>query len=292
MNQASPPGLRFAYGTNGLGDHRLGDALALLADCGYQGVALTLDHHHLDPAAAGLAARVSTAAALLARLGLAVVVETGARFVLDPRRKHQPTLLSDEEDGQARRLGFLRLAVDVAADLGAEAVSLWAGVPPPGCPPELAWERLTEGCGVLADHAARAGIRLGFEPEPGMLVATVDDYERLLAALGGPFVFGLTLDVGHCLCGDNPPADCIRRFAHRLVHVQIEDMRRGVHEHLNFGEGDVDFPSVVAALAGIGYRGLVSVELPRHSHRAHETVPRALRFLRAVEAEVEAETAA
>ena len=36
--------LRFGYGTNGFANHRLGDALAVLADLGYQGVALTLDH--------------------------------------------------------------------------------------------------------------------------------------------------------------------------------------------------------------------------------------------------------
>ena len=41
--------LRYAYNTNGLANHRLDDALAFLADSGYAGVALTLDHGHLDP---------------------------------------------------------------------------------------------------------------------------------------------------------------------------------------------------------------------------------------------------
>ncbi len=43
--------LRFGYGTNGLADLRLDDALGLLADLGYDGVGLTLDHMHLDPLA-------------------------------------------------------------------------------------------------------------------------------------------------------------------------------------------------------------------------------------------------
>ncbi|MFJ5557292.1 hypothetical protein ACIQCD_07655 [Streptomyces sp. NPDC093250] len=43
--------LRFGYGTNGLADLRLDDALALLADLGYDGLGLTLDHMHLDPLA-------------------------------------------------------------------------------------------------------------------------------------------------------------------------------------------------------------------------------------------------
>ena len=41
--------LRYAYNTNGLQSHRLEDAATLLADLGYDGIALTLDHMHLDP---------------------------------------------------------------------------------------------------------------------------------------------------------------------------------------------------------------------------------------------------
>ena len=73
--------MRFGYGTNGFTDHRIGEALAVLAELGYDGVALTLDHGHLDPFGPGLAARVDTVAALLRRYGLAVVIETGARYL-------------------------------------------------------------------------------------------------------------------------------------------------------------------------------------------------------------------
>ena len=120
-------GLRFGYGTNGLVDLRLADALALLADLGYDGVALTLDHMHLDPLAPDLAGRTAAVARQLDRLGLAVVVETGARYVLDPRRKHRPSLL-DADAGP--RLDLLRRAIRVGADLGAEAVSFWSGTLP------------------------------------------------------------------------------------------------------------------------------------------------------------------
>ena len=37
------------YNTNGFAHHRLTDALRLLADIGYQSVAITLDHHALNP---------------------------------------------------------------------------------------------------------------------------------------------------------------------------------------------------------------------------------------------------
>ena len=47
--------LRFAYNTNGAANHRLDDAIDLIKGAGYDGVALTLDIHHLDPFAEGWA---------------------------------------------------------------------------------------------------------------------------------------------------------------------------------------------------------------------------------------------
>ncbi|WP_143675793.1 TIM barrel protein, partial [Streptomyces milbemycinicus] len=59
-----------------------------------------------------------------------------------------------------------------------------------------------------------------------------------------------------------------------------EDMRRGVHDHLPFGEGEMDFPPVLAALAATGYQGLTVVELPRHSHAGPHYAETSLPFLR------------
>ncbi|MEU7136007.1 sugar phosphate isomerase/epimerase family protein [Streptomyces sp. NPDC046261] len=274
----SEPRLRFGYGTNGFAGHRLTDALSVLAGLGYDGVALTLDHCHLDPFAPGLPQRVAATARQLDRLALATVVETGARYLLDPWHKHSPTLLDDEPQ---RRKDYLSLAMRVAADLGAEAVSFWSGAPAPGLPPRVARERLLRGCAWAVDEAERTGVVLGFEPEPGMLADTLDSYFELSRRLGDPPRFGLTLDIGHCRClEDTPVPDCVRRAGPRLVNVQIEDMRRGTHEHLEFGQGEIDFPPVLDALADAGYRGLTSVELPRHSHAAPTLAATCLAFLR------------
>ncbi len=45
-------------------------------------------------------------------------------------------------------------------------------------------------------------------------------------------------------------------------------MKRGVHEHLPFGRGDMDLAAVVKALDESSYDGLVSVELSRSSSDA------------------------
>lgn len=272
---------RFGYGTNGFGDHRLEDALAILTDLGYDGVALTLDHQHLDPYAADLTWRLAALARLLDRLGLDVVIETGARYLLDPWRKHQPTLVSAEPEGRALRVDLLMRAVRIGAELGAQAVSFWSGTAAEDTDPAVALERLAAGCESVITLAQDAGVVLGFEPEPGMVVDTLDRFDELRTVLGKPDGFGVTLDIGHCRCLEPiPVADCVTRVADCLVNVQIDDMRRGVHEHLEFGQGEIVFSPVLRALSESGYRGLVSVELPRHSHAAVRVARESLTFLR------------
>ncbi|MFT7837029.1 sugar phosphate isomerase/epimerase family protein [Saccharothrix sp. BKS2] len=269
--------LRFGYGTNGFGDHTLADAVAVLADLGYDGIAVTLDARHLDPFADDLPRRLATLRRLLDRTGMAVVVETGGRYLLDPWREHQPTLMSAH--GAQRRLDLLRRAVHIGADLGAEAVSFRSGTADPGSDPATNRDRLARGCAAVLRSAAVAGVPVGLEPGPGMFVDTLDSFDELVTRFD--LGLGLTLDVGHCRCpGPRPVADCVRRALPRLVHVHIEDVRCGAHEHLEFGAGDLDFPPVLAALEEGGYRGLVSVELPCHSHAAPEVARRSWEFLR------------
>ncbi|MFC8257004.1 sugar phosphate isomerase/epimerase family protein [Streptomyces sp. NPDC057291] len=276
--------IRLGYGTNGLTDLRLDDALGLLADLGYDGVGLTLDHMHLDPFAPDLAARTRHVADRLGRLGLGVTIETGARYVLDPRRKHGPSLLDPDPEARAARTRLLLRAVDIAADLGAHAVHCFSGITPPETSPDTAWQRLTDALAPVLDAAARTGVPVAIEPEPGHLLATLSDFHHLRVLSGDPEPLGLTLDIGHCQCLEPAaPVDCVRAAAPWLRHVQIEDMRRGVHEHLPFGDGEIDFPPVLDALDALGdtgYRGLTVVELPRHSHAGPELARTSIEFLR------------
>ena len=280
--------LRFGYGTNGFQSHRLDDALAVIADLGYDGVALTLDHLHHDPFAPDLAARTAALRGRLDQLGLAVVVETGARYLLHPTRKHHPTLVSD--DDRDRRVDYLHRAVEVAADLGAEAMSFWSGTLPPHVDDETGWRRLVEGTSRVLDLAERRDVILAFEPEPGMFVDTLDGVVELRRRMGDPARLRVTLDLGHIVCNETRGlVDTIRRAGDLVANVQVDDMVRGVHEHLELGIGQVDFVAALGALADIGYRGLAALELPRQGHAAPAVAERSLSFLRAAEARTRTE---
>ncbi len=271
--------MRLGYNTNGCAFHRLADALEILADIGYQAVGVTLDHACLDPYAPGLAREVEQVARLLARYRMSSVVETGARYLLNPRVKHEPTLMSPGPDERDLRLDFLMRAVDVAADIGSDAVSFWSGILHEPITREEGFRRLADGCLRLLDHAARRRVHLAFEPEPGMFIETLAEFDRLCELVDGPG-WGLTIDVGHVHCvEDGDIAGHLAACAGRLCNVHIEDMRRGIHEHLRFGEGEIDFRPVVQALSQIGYAGGVYVELSRHSHIAPQVMQESFDFL-------------
>lgn len=275
---------RLGYNTNGLAHHRLSDALPLLAELGYEAVALTPDVGQLDPF--GSTAEERRSIRDQARdLGLEVVIETGARFLLDPRRKHFPTLLELAASDRARRVQFLLRCADLAVDLGAEVVSIWSGASPSGAVAETpsdegeaAWELLVEGVAQLLHELGERGLTLGFEPEPGMFVERPAGFLELRERLGGSGeALGLTLDVGHLLCtGDTPVGASIEALGPHLVNVHLDDIRAGVHEHLMFGQGDLDLHEAISSLQKAGYDGVASVELSRDSHRGASAAAEAM----------------
>ncbi|MCO6457197.1 MAG: sugar phosphate isomerase/epimerase [Pirellulaceae bacterium] len=271
--------MRLGYNTNGLSEHDVLSAIGLLAELGYRSVAITINHHTFNPFHEDWRRQCDEAARLLAEYRMSSVIETGARFLLDPRRKHEPTLITSSAEGRRRRIDFLKHAIDVACRLGSDCVSLWSGVVRDSADDETLLERLANGLREVLEYADRQRVTLAFEPEPGMFIDTTARFERLFEWLDAPQL-RMTLDVGHLYClGEVPLADYIHRCGPKIANVHLEDMRAGVHEHLMFGEGEMDFPPILRALRNTGYRGGVHVELSRHSHVGPEAARQAFDFL-------------
>lgn len=271
--------MRLGYNTNGLAHHSLPAAIELLASLGYRSIAITLDHACLNPFSAEFNNELAATTELLKRHNLRSVIETGARYLLNPQVKHEPTLVSAAEDDRLRRVDFLRRAIDVAAALGSDCVSLWSGVVRHSAGRDQAMAHLTSGLRQVIEYADRGGVAVGFEPEPGMLIDTMESFDELRQRVDSPSL-KLTLDVGHLHCmGETPIPAVVREWGDLLVNVHIEDMRAGLHEHLMFGEGEMDFPPIVAALAEVGYDGGLHVELSRHSHDGPAAARRAFEIL-------------
>ena len=284
--------MRPGFSTNSIGDVPPADAVAILADLGYRSLALTPDHGLFSGVAtgslAGLSAEIDHWHSLLARTGMACVIESGARHLLDPLRKHEPTLVSPDPSARKRRVDFLLAAVDLAAELNATSsaksdapcLSLWSGVGRDAADEATILDRLCAGLNSVIERATQRGVQLGFEPEPGMVIDTVARWAMLRDRLGNPECFGLTVDLGHLEClGEWPLAARLEPFAANIVNVHVDDMLACRHDHLPLGAGDVDFAALLPLLASAGYDGGLHVELPRQSHRWLDTARESFSFL-------------
>lgn len=272
--------MKAGYSTNSFGDVDPLDALSLLCEQGYASLAITPDRNILNPYEKTFASEVRVWQHALAKAQMRCVVETGARHLLDSKRKHHPTLLSDAQDDCNRRIEFLRRAIELAGELNADCVSLWSGAVCSDADETLLWRKLTDGVGEVLDHASRCGVVLGFEPEPGMFIDTVARAEELFERLGRPKSLGLTVDIGHLEClGERPLAATVRDVADRIVNIHIDDMIVCRHEHLPLGKGDIDYVPIFRELLAARYQGGLHVELPRQGHRWYETAKESYEFI-------------
>ena len=272
--------MQLGYNTNGFGFHHWKDALEIIAEVGYKSVAITIDHHFLNPYASNFKQELKEVRQTLERLELQSVIETGARFLLNPKIKHDPTLLHPNLAQRARRIDFLKQSVQIANALNSNAVSFWAGSVRDDATTDEQMQRLIVGCREVLDEAEKFSMPLAFEPEPGMLIESMVDFFQLNERIAHP-LFGLTIDIGHLQCveGQSIP-EILKTWSHQIFNIHIEDMKRNVHDHLFFGEGEIDFPEVMKAIAEINYTGGVHVELSRHSHNAVATAKQSFTFLK------------
>ena len=267
------------YNTNGLSNHSAQAGLELLAKTGYRSVAITVDHGWLSPHHPDSPAQIQQFKHFLQSNGCSSVIETGARFLLDPTEKHSPTLLHFKKSEVQKRIDFLKYCIDVGVELESDCVSIWSGIKPSNISFNVATERLVDNLKPVLEYAELRGIDIGFEPEPGMLIDTLGRFERLLHLFDSPRLM-LTLDVSHIFVSDELPlAAQLDRWKGKVATMHISDVRSGEHQHLPFGQGQIGFPLVLDAIAVVEYEGGIHIDLPDFSHQAAELIQSSHDFL-------------
>jgi hydroxypyruvate isomerase len=105
---------------------------------------------------------------------------------------------------------------------------------------------------------------LNRDENPRYLLTSLEDARPMLARLG-PVGWRLQLDTYHLATGGADVAAAITEAGPALGHLQVADVP-GRHEP---GSGTLDWPSICAALDGIGYQGAIGLEyVPTRETRA------------------------
>jgi len=114
---------------------------------------------------------------------------------------------------------------------------------------------------AVAEHAEKLGVLLLVEPEPGLLIETVDQFLEFMQHIQSPAV-GMNFDIGHAYCVKDDPAASIPRCAKFIRHFHLEDIAATrVHQHLVPGEGAIDSRGALTAIRAMNYQGWITIEL-------------------------------
>ncbi len=250
--------MRFMGRTQPLAKVPIQDCLCVVRELGFDGVEVCLENPDLAPATLtpALAQRVRDT---VARLGL------------------QPHSVSWHVDyvHDAATFALTRRAIALVPDFGTR-LFVFGG---PACRTGDAaeWRLMVARTRELVTLAEACGVVLAQEFEPGFVVGSTADLLRLFHEIPSPNL-AANLDLGHAFLCDPDPLAAIRELGAKIVHGHIENMRRGVHDHLLPHEGDMDLRPYLQTLAGIGFTGGLALDLYKHDYAA--VAPAALAYLR------------
>jgi sugar phosphate isomerase/epimerase len=183
--------------------------------------------------------------------------------VNDPRQRYwHPSWIEPDRHYRQIRIDHTTRTLTLAKELGAACITTEPGGPvEPGGSWKAALKLFVEMLKPVIAHAEKEGVLLLIEPEPGLLIETVDQFLDLMQHIDSPAV-GMNFDIGHAYCVKDDPATSIPRCAKYIRHFHLEDIAATrVHHHLIPGEGVIDFAATLRAIRQIGYAGWVTIEL-------------------------------
>jgi inosose dehydratase len=183
-------------------------------------------------------------------------------------------------------LKALRAPVMVFAETSGEIVNNVAA--PLSSRPRIAkaadWRRLGRRFTEVAKHLAGEGVPMAVHHHMGTMIQTEADIDRLMENSGE--AVGLLLDTGHLTLAGGDPVGLARKFGPRIRHVHCKDVRRYalaacIARDVSFseavlcgvftapGDGIVDYPGVLKALARARYSGWLVQEAEQDPRLAH-----------------------
>lgn len=147
------------------------------------------------------------------------------------------------------------------------------------------WERFCDGMNRLGKIALEEyGIHPTFHHHMGTVVQNPDEVERMMEHTDPRYV-NLLYDTGHfAYCGADP-LEMVKKYADRIRHVHLKDIRREVvervrRENLSFlegvrqgaftipGDGCIEFEPIFQVLEENGYEGYMLVEAEQDPAKA------------------------
>lgn len=169
-------------------------------------------------------------------------------------------------------IGGLKRIAEMAAELGCPLIRAMGGK----CNTrekraEVIRARSIEGLQVVADHAARLGVKLAVETHIGFQCLTAGATADFVRTVDRPNV-GILLDYAWVhYAGAESAVQALKAVGPYLLHCHVKDWKyvggdREKRHAVLMGKGDVDWPVFLSALKAGAYSGYVSDEYEKYWH--------------------------
>jgi sugar phosphate isomerase/epimerase len=296
-------------------DRPLEEALDRIAALGVRTVELATGNYvgnaHADPAAllADTGALERLRGALASReMEISALSQHGNPLHPDPEvgRAHHETWRRTLELAQRLEVATVIGFSGCPGDHSDARRPNWVTCPwPPDFTEALAWqweERVIPYWTREAEHARAAGVTVGFEMHPGMVVYNPETFMRLRAAVGE--VAGCNFDPSHLFWQGIDVVEAVKEIARAgaLVHVHAKDTaldaanvaRNGVLDTkpydrvldrswsfrtVGYGHGEDLWRRLLSTLSALGYDGAISIEHEDGLMSMDEGLAKAVRLL-------------
>jgi myo-inositol catabolism protein IolH len=250
----------------------------VVADLGYQHIELSPRDDFLPFFLHPRADRATVAAFKAALAGAGVEVAT----VLPLYRWSGP----DEDERQAA-VRYWKRAIQITVDLGCEVMNSEFNGRPEAAPASEAqfWRSLEE----LLPIFEREGVRLALEPHPDDFIEDGRAAVDMIRGIDSKLVSFLYC-APHTFHQGGDLADVIRYAGPLLTHLHIADSfdhtgssglryilnppgtAARIHQHLDVGQGEVDWELFFSTLADVGFDGIATVCVFAWEERARESL--------------------
>jgi fatty-acyl-CoA synthase len=158
-----------------------------------------------------------------------------------------------------------RAWIDLAAELGVPVIRFFAARKPPELDLEASIQAVGEVLALLADDAARAGVKIGVETHDEF--ASAGTVAKALQLAPNQSV-GAIWDMWHTNRVGESPAEALKQLDGRVINVHLKDARRTADgwQLILLGEGDIPVQDGLRLLHDAGYRDFISVEWEKKWH--------------------------
>ncbi|MDB5048286.1 MAG: sugar phosphate isomerase/epimerase [Fibrobacteres bacterium] len=203
-------------------------------------------------------------------------VHMGAPHLMGPK-PHWPGLSALDPHARAQKTDAAEKCLAIAFALECPHLTLTTGLTDSEAARGRQLEGFRSALAVLVRHKPKS-VKIMIEQEPEHVVNTA---EQLIAlGRGFPGEVYANFDVGHSQVVGEDIGAAIRSLGPLLRNVHLEDIRGRVHAHKLYGDGDVDFDAIFAALHEIGYRGDYTPDLYPFKDTYASAIEASLEFLR------------